>query len=51
MATINLLPWRDQYRQDKKNEYLLVSAEDYEGERTIELMAGVDIETATLNVI
>ncbi len=22
MATINLLPWRDQYRQDKKKEYL-----------------------------
>lgn len=36
---------------DKKNEYLLVSAEDYEGERTIELMVGVDIETANLNVI
>ena len=26
MATINLLPWRDQYRQDKKNEYLGVLA-------------------------
>ena len=37
--------------QGKKNEYLLVSVESYEGERTVELMVGVDIETASLNVI
>jgi hypothetical protein len=37
--------------QGKKNEYLLVSAEAYEGERTVELMVGVDLETASLNVI
>ncbi len=33
------------------NEYLLVSAEEYEGERTVELMVGVDIEIANLKVI
>ena len=37
--------------QGKKNEYLLVSAEAYEDERTVELMVGVDIETAGLKVI
>ncbi len=37
--------------QGKKNEYLLVSVEDYEGERTVELMVGVDIETANMKVI
>jgi hypothetical protein len=37
--------------QSKKNEYLLVSIEDYEGERTVELMVGVDLETASLKVI
>ncbi|KKK81176.1 hypothetical protein LCGC14_2816130 [marine sediment metagenome] len=30
MATINLLPWRDQFRQDKKKEYLMGYAEDIE---------------------
>lgn len=35
----------------KKNEYLLVSAESYDGEKTIEVMIGVDLELATLNVI
>jgi hypothetical protein len=37
--------------QGKKSEYLLVSAEAYEDERTVELMVGVDIETAGLKVI
>lgn len=36
---------------DKKNEYLLASVEDYENERTVELMVGVDLEIASLNVI
>ncbi len=35
----------------KKNEYLLASVEDYENERTVELMVGVDLEIANLNVI
>ena len=35
----------------KKNEYLLVSVETYEGERTVELMVGVDLEFSTLKVI
>jgi Protein of unknown function (DUF2491) len=35
----------------KKNEYLLVSAESYEGQQTVELMIGVDLELATLKVI
>ena len=37
--------------QGKKNEYLLVSVEAYEGERSVELMVGVDLETANLKVI
>ena len=37
--------------QGKKNEYLLVSAESYDGERTVELMVGVDLEQANLKVI
>ena len=37
--------------QGKKNEYLLVSVESYEGERSVELMVGVDLETANLKVI
>ncbi|MCG8511378.1 MAG: YjfK family protein [Rhodospirillales bacterium] len=36
---------------DKKNEYLLASVEDYGNERTVELMVGVDLEIANLNVI
>jgi len=36
---------------EKKNEYLMVSVETYEGEQTVELMIGVDLEPATLNVI
>lgn len=36
---------------DKKNEYLLASVEDYETERTVELMVGVDLEIANLKVI
>ena len=35
----------------KKNEYLMVSAESYEGEQTVELMVGVDLELSTLKVI
>ncbi len=37
--------------EGKKNEYLLVSAEDYEGEKTVELMVGVDLDASNLNVI
>jgi len=37
--------------QGRKNEYLLVSVEDYDGERTVELMVGVDLEQANLKVI
>lgn len=36
---------------DKKNEYLLASVEEYETERTVELMVGVDLEIANLKVI
>ena len=36
---------------DKKNEYLLASVEEYEDERTVELMVGVDLEIANLKVI
>ena len=35
----------------KKNEYLLVSAESYEGEQTVELMVGVDLGLSDLKVI
>jgi len=35
----------------KKNEYLLVSVEAYEGERAVELMVGVDLEFSNLRVI
>ncbi len=35
----------------KKNEYLLISAESYDGEKTVEVMIGVDLELATLKVI
>ncbi len=35
----------------KKNEYLLISVEDYEGEKTVELMIGVDLEFSSLKVI
>ena len=34
----------------KKNEYLLVSAESYEAQKTIELMVGVDLEFSSLRV-
>ena len=34
-----------------KNEYLLVSVEAYEGQRTVELMVGVDLEFSNLKVI
>ena len=37
--------------EGKKNEYLLVSVESYEGQRTVELMVGVDLEFSTLKVI
>ena len=37
--------------QGKKNEYLLVSVEAYEGERSVELMVGVDLELSSLKVI
>ena len=35
----------------KKTEFLLVSAESYEGEQTVELMVGVDLEHSNLKVI
>ena len=35
----------------KKNEYLLVSVESYEGQETVELMVGVDLEFSTLRVL
>ena len=35
----------------KKNEYLMVSVESYEGETTVELMIGVDLELSSLKVI
>ncbi|MCZ6605201.1 MAG: DUF2491 family protein, partial [Alphaproteobacteria bacterium] len=37
--------------EGKKNEYLMVSAESYGGEQTIELMVGVDLELSNLKVI
>ena len=37
--------------EGKKNEYLLVSVEAYEGEQTVELMVGVDLEFSNLKVI
>ena len=37
--------------QGKKNEYLLVSIEAYKGQKTVELMVGVDFEYANLSVI
>ena len=37
--------------EGKKNEYLLVSAEAYAGEKTVELMIGVDLELAQLRVM
>ena len=36
---------------DKKNEYLLASVEEYEDEKTVELMVGVDLDIANLKVI
>ena len=38
-------------QEGKKNEYLLVSAEAYAGEKTVELMIGVDLELAQLKVL
>ncbi len=35
----------------KKNEYLLLAIESYDGETTVELMVGVDLEMTGLNVI
>ena len=35
----------------KKNEYLLLAVESYDGETTVELMVGVDLEMTGLNVI
>lgn len=37
--------------EGKKNEYLLVSAEFYGDEKTVEVMIGVDLELATLKII
>jgi hypothetical protein len=37
--------------EGKKNEYLLVSAESYNREKTVEIMIGVDLELATLKII
>jgi len=36
---------------DKKNEYLLVTVDSYEKEKTVELMVGVDLEYGMLRVI
>lgn len=36
---------------DKKNEYLLLTIDAYGNEKTVELMIGVDLELAQLNVI
>ena len=36
---------------NKKNEYLLVTVDSYEKEKTVELMVGVDLELAMINVI
>ena len=36
---------------EKKNEYLLVAVESYDGETTVELMVGVDLGMTELNVI
>ncbi len=38
-------------QEGKKNEYLLITVEAYEGEKTVELMIGVDLDLATLKVI
>ena len=35
----------------KKNEYLLITVESYEGEKTVELMVGVDLDLPTVKVI
>ena len=37
--------------EGKKNEYLMITVETYQGEKTVELMIGVDLELATLKVI
>ncbi len=37
--------------EGKKNEYLLITVEAYEGERTVELMVGVDLDLSTVKVI
>ena len=37
--------------EGKKNEYLLLTVESYEGEETVELMIGVDLEHSMLKVI
>ena len=37
--------------EGKKNEYLMVTVEAYQGEKTIELMIGVDLDLATLKII
>ncbi len=37
--------------EGKKNEYLLITVEAYGGERTVELMVGVDLDVATMKVI
>ncbi len=37
--------------EGKKNEYLLITIEAYEGEKTVELMIGVDLDLPTVKVI
>jgi hypothetical protein len=37
--------------EGKKNEYLLITVEAYEGEKTVELMVGVDLDLSTVKVI
>jgi hypothetical protein len=37
--------------EGKKNEYLLITVEAYEGEKTVELMVGVDLDLSSVKVI
>ncbi len=37
--------------EGKKNEYLLITVDSYDGEKTVELMVGVDLEFPMLKVI
>ena len=37
--------------EDKKNEYLLVTIDQYDNEESVELMIGVDLDFSMLKVI